>query len=364
MAESAFDVVLSDDFSGGYKRENWGDPFDGGVYWNGAFEWSRDDVAVRDGVMEVTMTDDGDGVWKVGGFNSFKAGNTITYGKIEFDGRVDEAQGTAGVFLTWPASDVWPRDGEIDILESPANDVMHTVHFAGPDGSHQYDSVRNQSYDPSQWNRYEMTWLPDLIRIEVNDRVVAEWTDPAVIPDVAHGFGAMGMVAAEGEAWLGGAPDGSTPDVVRVQLDNVVMSQWNGGDLGSSPDPAPTPAPEMPPVVAPAPAPPPEPEPAPAPGPVTGEVDWGATSAAVLAHYEATGAWGSLDDFLVYTGGGSAPPVVVVPEPEEPPVIVQPEPDPGTGGGEIDWNATADAVNAHFAATGSWGNLADFYVFG
>jgi hypothetical protein len=35
---SAFDVVLADDFSAGYKVENWGYAFDGGTYWNGAFD--------------------------------------------------------------------------------------------------------------------------------------------------------------------------------------------------------------------------------------------------------------------------------------------------------------------------------------
>ena len=52
---SSFDVVLSDDFSQGYKVENWGYAFDGGTYWNGAFEWSNDDVAVRDRESELLV---------------------------------------------------------------------------------------------------------------------------------------------------------------------------------------------------------------------------------------------------------------------------------------------------------------------
>ena len=133
---SAFDVVLQDDFSQGYKVENWGYAFNGGTYWNGAFTWSNSDVAVRDGTMQVTQTRHSDGSWTTGGFNSFKADKTITYGKIEFDGKVEESQGTMGVFLTWPKSDSWPIDGEIDILETPGQDVMHTTHWAGPDGTH------------------------------------------------------------------------------------------------------------------------------------------------------------------------------------------------------------------------------------
>ena len=58
--------------------------------------------------------------------------------------------------------------------------------------------------------------------------MVAEWTDPAAIPDTAMGFGAMGYVAAVGEEWLGDAPDRTTPDVITTHIDNVNRSQWNG----------------------------------------------------------------------------------------------------------------------------------------
>jgi beta-glucanase (GH16 family) len=220
-----YTLVLADDFSNGYDYGTWGAPFNGGTYWNGAFTWNADDVGVRDGEMQVRMTQQADGSWTAGGFNSFKAGNTITYGKIEFDAKVPNEQGTMTAILTWPATDVWPADGEIDILETPANENMFSTHYEGPDGEHWYDSVRSSSYDASQWNHYEMTWLPDRLTIEVNGQVMAEWTDPAHIPDVAHGFGAMGFVGAEFDQWMGGAPDGSTPDQVTVSIDNVRMYQ-------------------------------------------------------------------------------------------------------------------------------------------
>lgn len=223
-ASAGYELVLSDDFSDGYDYGKWGAPFDGGTYWNGGFTWSADDVAVRDGEMQVSMTDHG-GWWTAGGFNSFKAGNTIQYGKIEFDAKVPNEQGTMTAILTWPATDVWPADGEIDILETPADENMFSTHYEGPDGEHWYDSVRSSTYDASQWNHYEMTWLPDRLTIEVNGQVMAEWTDPAQIPDVAHGFGAMGFVGAPFDQWMGGAPDGSTPDVVTVSIDNVRMYQ-------------------------------------------------------------------------------------------------------------------------------------------
>jgi hypothetical protein len=145
---AGYSLVLADDFSNGYLYENWGNPFHGGTYWNGGFEWNAGDVGVRDGEMQVTMTNH-DGWWTAGGFSSFKAGNTITYGKIEFDAKVPNYQGTMTAILTWPASDVWPHDGEIDILETPHNENMHSTHYAGPNGEHWYDSVRNSSFDAS-----------------------------------------------------------------------------------------------------------------------------------------------------------------------------------------------------------------------
>ena len=219
-----FRVVLSDNFGAGYQTSNWGNPYGGSTYWNGAFSWSGADVAVRNGEMQVTMTRHADGSWTAGGFNSFKAGKSIRYGTVEFDARVEEAQGTMAAILMWPAADIWPP--EIDILETPGQDVMHTLHWAGAGGSDQYSSVRNQAYDETAWHHYKMTWLPNDLKIEVDGVVRARWTQN--VPDIAMGFGAQGFVGSPDDAWMGGAPSSGTPSVVTVHLDNVVMSQWEG----------------------------------------------------------------------------------------------------------------------------------------
>ncbi|MFC7693942.1 family 16 glycosylhydrolase [Paeniroseomonas aquatica] len=233
-AGNTYKVVLADDFSAGYKASNWGYGYNGGTYWNGAFTWSSSDVNVRNGEMQVTDTRQADGSWTAGGFNSMQAGQSITYGTVEFDARVEAAQGTQAAILMWPVSDTWPRDGEIDILEAPKNQAMHSSHWEGADGSHQYSSIFS-TIDPSKTHRYAMTWLPNEVTIKVDGQVVARWTDAAAIPDTAMGFGAMGYVAAQGEDWLGGAPDSTTPSVVTTYIDNVVMSQWTG--TGGTPTP-------------------------------------------------------------------------------------------------------------------------------
>ncbi|WP_052389649.1 carbohydrate-binding domain-containing protein [Belnapia moabensis] len=230
-------VVLSDDFSAGYNYSKWGSPYHGGSYGNGAFWWNANDVKVASGEMQVSATRHSNGSWSAGGFNSKAANLTIKYGTVEFDVRVEKAQGTQAAILMWPKSDAWPRDGEIDILETPKGGSMHTVHWAGANNQDTY-SAKLSGIDSSQTHHYKMTWLPNLLTIAVDGKVVASWTNPDIIPDTAMGFGAMSYVANNSEAWLGGGPNGSTPGKVTTHIDNVVMSQWTGtvpgGNTGGS----------------------------------------------------------------------------------------------------------------------------------
>lgn len=222
-----FSLVLRDDFSNGYVDANWGDPFPlpypTGPSWNGGYFWNPDDVAVRDGEMQVTMTRQDDGTWTAGGFNSFRADRGIHYGIVEFDARVEYAQGTTAAFLMWPMDDTWPP--EIDILETPQNRPMHVLHWDDGRGGDDA-SVKFGGPDTSEWHRYRMTWLPDRVVIEADDEVVAAWDYNA--PDVPMGFGAMGFVGTPRDGWMGGAPDATTPPVVTIHIDNVVMAQWDG----------------------------------------------------------------------------------------------------------------------------------------
>ncbi len=225
-------VVLSDDFSAGYNYSKWGSTYHGGTYGNGAFWWNANDVKVASGEMQVSATRQANGSWSAGGFNSKAAGLTIKYGTVEFDARVEKAQGTQAAILMWPKSDVWPRDGEIDILETPKGGSMHTLHWAGANNQDTY-SAKLSGIDSSLTHHYKMTWLPNLVQIEVDGKVAASWTNPDLIPDTAMGFGAMGYVAAPSESWLGGGPNSSTPGKVTTHIDNVVMSQWTGTGPGT-----------------------------------------------------------------------------------------------------------------------------------
>jgi hypothetical protein len=227
----ASSVVLFDDFSAGYDRSHWGDPFNGGTYWNRAFSWSAADVNVSGGTMKVTMThhvnrNGSDAGWTAGGFNSFKAGLDIMYGTVEFDAKVQEAQGTMAAILMWPTSDIWPGP-EVDILETPNDDVMHTLHWKDSNGQDAYSFVRNQAFDETQWQHYTLTWAPNTVSIAVKGvGTVAEWHDH--IPREPMGFGIMGFVGSANDTWMGGAPNATTPNVVTIELDNFKMTQMDG----------------------------------------------------------------------------------------------------------------------------------------
>lgn len=225
-APAGYRVVLADDFSHGYDKSHWGDPFPlpwaPGPSANGAYIWDPTDVNVRDGEMQVTMTHHADGHWSTSGFSSFKAGIGITYGRVEFDAKVEGGQGTVGGILMWPSDDSFPP--EIDILETPNNKGLFTLHWGG--GDKDYSPIENKSFDPSQWHHYTMDWLPSGVTITTDGQVQAQWTDH--IPSTKMSFGALGFVGSSYDSWMGGAPDGTTPPLVTLHLDNVVMSQWVG----------------------------------------------------------------------------------------------------------------------------------------
>ncbi len=222
--QAGYTLVMQDDFSNGYDHAKWGDPFPlpsaNGPSNSGAYIWDSTSVGVRSNELQITFTQEADG-WHTTGFNSFRAGIGIHFGTVDFDAKVDYAQGTVAAFLMWPTTDTWPP--EIDILETPKNQAMHTLHF----GSGNADAViKFGGPDPSQWHHYQMTWLPNIVEIRTDGVLSASFNYG--IPDTMMGFGALGVVGGPGDGWMGGAPDASTPALVTAHLDNVVLAQWNG----------------------------------------------------------------------------------------------------------------------------------------
>jgi Ca2+-binding RTX toxin-like protein len=239
LTDADFTLAYADDFSGGsINHDLWGNPYGGAMYGNGAFAWSHDDVAVAGGRMVVSATRHADGGWTAGGINMLGAGNGVTYGRVEFDAKIDAGQGTGCAILLWPtANDHWPP--EVDMIEVPDGSrqtVSFTNHWQGPGGNNdnQY-ATQEISVDATRWHHYQLDWTPDALSFYIDGVLRGQFTDH--IPAEAMSFGVMGYVAADWESWYGGGPDSTTPSRVSTYLDNVEVYRWNGDTAVGHPPP-------------------------------------------------------------------------------------------------------------------------------
>ena len=115
---------------------------------------------------------------------------TYTHAIFEFRVRTEECPSrvTSGVVLTWPASERWPHDGEMDIYETLQRNVnrnpFYTIIHYGASNS-QVQHVHNVS--AMEWHVIKLEWLKDKLRLYRNNVLVWTLTSPAAaIPDNPH----------------------------------------------------------------------------------------------------------------------------------------------------------------------------------
>ncbi len=125
-----------------------------------------------------------------------------TYGRYEFKVRTDQdwSAATSGVVLTWPQSNVHPRDGENNIYET----------LATPEDRHEfysfihepYGTVHDQDYtvhpvSANQWHTMEMEWTPDRLILRRDGQTVKTIVETSqdLIPDNPH------FLAIQLDAW-------------------------------------------------------------------------------------------------------------------------------------------------------------------
>ena len=149
--------------------------------------------SVKDGILNLTCYMDPKYPRVVTG--GMKHKTPFTYGRIEFRAKsmLDPDGYVGGVILTWPASEQWPQDGEMDIYEilSPQSPVLNTfIHH--PDFSDPSKDVHVQythtGLDRTQWHTFRLDWFPDYLHLYVDDVKVWELTDARRIPQTAHRF--------------------------------------------------------------------------------------------------------------------------------------------------------------------------------
>jgi beta-glucanase (GH16 family) len=113
------------------------------------------------------------------------------YGKFEFRVKTDPdpAGIMSGVVLTWPQSERWPNDGEIDIYETGpggSRDNFYTfVHYGSLPDNHQFPGYR---YDtPShEWHTMTYEWTSKSLKFYLDGQLTWTVTDANAIPKVPH----------------------------------------------------------------------------------------------------------------------------------------------------------------------------------
>lgn len=106
----------------------------------------------------------------------------------EFRARCEEDPGLtmSGVVLTWPESNIWPDNGELDIFEtlcqSPRRPLHSFFHY-GADNSQihtQYD------VDATQWQNMALEWFEDALYVYLNGQLACTVTQKEAIPSWPH----------------------------------------------------------------------------------------------------------------------------------------------------------------------------------
>ena len=226
QTQTARQLIAEDDFTGTrLDTANWV-PYDESSS-NGISHWIPGELSVGDGELRV----DGQGKDPTGANNysgalawSLGEGNQ-TYGEWVVRARFDPGAGYGPAILLWPQSNDWPRDGEIDLVESvqPQRDTaLASIHWGDtPPGYRESGKLLG---DFTKWHTYTVDWEPGYVSIAIDSTVVYDTrnsTSHPVIPSTP-----MHLVIQQEPGPFGGtgwivAPNASTPNDVMVHVDWV-----------------------------------------------------------------------------------------------------------------------------------------------
>ncbi|WP_214401194.1 glycoside hydrolase family 16 protein [Pseudonocardia lacus] len=203
-------LLLSDDFEGTELNPVTWQPYSGGAA-GAVGQRSAAALTVSDGTLKVTsrgLTSGGMG-WQPG----------QTYGRWEVRARTEAGAGYRPAILLWPEGENWPIGGEIDFLDSPHPDRSETnfvVHY-GPQNAQDGVTVGG---DFTDWHTYAVEWAPDHVAGFVDGQEVFRTADPQKIPTGPMRLTIQQDIGPSEDGWTP-APDDSTPDEVRMEVDWV-----------------------------------------------------------------------------------------------------------------------------------------------
>lgn len=129
---------------------------------NGTYDPSI--VSVHDGRLDAWIRTT-DGIHRVAAFGPVLPGGSKSqlYGRWEITFRADLMRGYKGAWLLWPASEVWPRDGEIDFPEGDFDSTIkgYVHHQGATTGSDQDGFTTSARW--TDWHTAVTEWTPGLV---------------------------------------------------------------------------------------------------------------------------------------------------------------------------------------------------------
>jgi len=208
----------SDDFLGGaLDTQKW---------------WVYDDGKTAGGKVNASQLGVGDGLLTISGQGAGKPGAVsgglqtafaTTYGRWTVRFREDAGAGYGAGVLLWPADEVWPEHGELDIAEIPKGDrqqVFTAIHYGARNRVVGAAKVKG---DFTQFHTFTLEWTEHGIKEWLDGKVILDVKAPKeAIPSWPMRFAMqqdIGTIKCPG-GWVQCA-NGSTPAVVKMQVDYV-----------------------------------------------------------------------------------------------------------------------------------------------
>jgi beta-glucanase (GH16 family) len=225
-AQAARQLVAEEDFSGStLNTANWV-PYDESSS-NGVSHWNPKELTVGGGELRVhSHGKDPTGAANYSGALSWSLGKgNQTYGVWMVRAKFDPGAGYGPAILLWPQSNIWPQDGEIDMVESvqPKRDTaLASIHWGDAPPGHRESGTLYGDY--TQWHTYTVDWEPSYVTISVDSTVVYDTRKSTLHPTIPST--PMHLVIQQEPGPFGGAnwivaPNSSTPDDVIAHVDWV-----------------------------------------------------------------------------------------------------------------------------------------------
>jgi hypothetical protein len=105
-----------------------------------------------------------------------------TYGRWEVRFRVQRGRGYGAAILLWPATENWPEDGEIDLIEIPHPDRQSGINSLHNGPSNTSPPPNGIVADFTNWHTVAVDWLPDSVTYYLDGVQTWRRIEPHLIP--------------------------------------------------------------------------------------------------------------------------------------------------------------------------------------